>query len=231
MAGTLFFRAASVVRKLYSVSNANYASSSLHGYTACSDFLSFFKISGSSSNANNYVPALRTKGAKTYAGKDTDNRDIYYDTSSPTVAFRKNGTIFYCAKSRTVVTYDIPAGTYSPAAFYRLMCGFFTTPLYSTGGTTSYRTAANAFTVTVNNKTYVVPAGRRIAFGNVGSSQPYGIVQTNFNGDSASVGNTGATADFISKGYYVTYMEHGPPSFLYEYGNFPITIKTGIRFS
>lgn len=111
MAGTLFFRAESEVRKLYSVSNSDYASSSLRGYTACSDFLAFFKFSGSSSSADNYVPALRTKGAKAYAGKDTDNRDIYYDTSSPTVAFCKNGIIHYCAKGRTVVTNKVNSVT------------------------------------------------------------------------------------------------------------------------
>ena len=52
---------------------------------------------GSSSNAL-YVPAVSTQGTTAYAGKNSDGIKTYYDTSSPTIAFRKNGTTYYCTK-------------------------------------------------------------------------------------------------------------------------------------
>ena len=43
------------------------------------------------------VPAMSTQGTAVYGGK-YDDRKVYYDTSSPTIAFRKNGTTYYCSK-------------------------------------------------------------------------------------------------------------------------------------
>ena len=43
------------------------------------------------------VPAMSTQGTAVYGGKN-DDRKVYYDTSSPTIAFRKNGTTYYCSK-------------------------------------------------------------------------------------------------------------------------------------
>lgn len=43
------------------------------------------------------VPAMSTQGTTVYGGK-YDDRKVYYDTSSPTIAFRKNGTTYYCSK-------------------------------------------------------------------------------------------------------------------------------------
>lgn len=43
------------------------------------------------------VPAMSTQGTAVYAGK-YNNSKVYYDTSSPTIAFRKNGTTYYCSK-------------------------------------------------------------------------------------------------------------------------------------
>ena len=43
------------------------------------------------------VPAMSTQGTAVYGGK-YDGRKVYYDTSSPTIAFRKNGTTYYCSK-------------------------------------------------------------------------------------------------------------------------------------
>lgn len=43
------------------------------------------------------VPAMSTQGIAVYGGKYND-RKVYYDTSSPTIAFRKNGTTYYCSK-------------------------------------------------------------------------------------------------------------------------------------
>ena len=46
------------------------------------------------------VPAMSTQGTAVYSGgKHSSSKvKVYYDTSSPTIAFRKNGTTYYCSK-------------------------------------------------------------------------------------------------------------------------------------
>ena len=44
------------------------------------------------------VPAMSTQGTAVYSGGKYYGRKVYYDTSSPTIAFRKNGTTYYCSK-------------------------------------------------------------------------------------------------------------------------------------
>lgn len=45
------------------------------------------------------VPAMSSQGTAVYSGdKWTDGTKVYYDTSSPTIAFRKNSTTYYCSK-------------------------------------------------------------------------------------------------------------------------------------
>ena len=46
------------------------------------------------------VPAMSTQGTEVYSGgkHPSSKVKIYYDTSSPTIAFRKNGTTYYCSK-------------------------------------------------------------------------------------------------------------------------------------
>ena len=55
-----------------------------------------------SSNNGHSVPAMSTQGTAVYSGgKDPSSKlKVYYDTSSPTIAFRKNGTTYYCSKGR-----------------------------------------------------------------------------------------------------------------------------------
>lgn len=51
------------------------------------------------SSSYNYVPAMSTQNSAVYSGgKGLYGRKVYYDTSSPTIAFRKNGTTYYCSK-------------------------------------------------------------------------------------------------------------------------------------
>ena len=57
----------------------------------CEEFFGF------SRSGNCTVPAMSTQGTAVYGGKYND-RKVYYDTSSPTIAFRKNGTTYYCSK-------------------------------------------------------------------------------------------------------------------------------------
>lgn len=44
------------------------------------------------------VPAMSTQGTAVYGGKAYTGTKVYYDTSSPTIAFRENGTTYYCSK-------------------------------------------------------------------------------------------------------------------------------------
>ena len=61
------------------------------GGVPCEEFFGF------SRSGNSTVPAMSTQGIAVYGGK-YDDRKVYYDTSSPTFAFRKNGTTYYCSK-------------------------------------------------------------------------------------------------------------------------------------
>lgn len=65
------------------------------------DFPSQERLGFKPKNSNRVctVPAMSTQGTAVYAGKEyTNGRKVYYDTSSPTIAFRKNGTTYYCSK-------------------------------------------------------------------------------------------------------------------------------------
>ena len=55
-----------------------------------------FKSAGNTES----VPAMSTQGTAVYSGgkHPSSKVKIYYDTSSPTIAFRKNGTTYYCSK-------------------------------------------------------------------------------------------------------------------------------------
>lgn len=155
MAGTFYFRKNSTTYKLYSVSNSDFASSgSAENFTACSNFLMCYQNTGSSSSAKSYVPALTTQGTKVYAGLDYDGNQVYYDTSSPTIAFRKNGTTYYCAKSVTKESYGIPAGTYIGQGAYDLFKKFISN--------NSYRTLKYSVTIRHMNITRTFPANTRV---------------------------------------------------------------------
>lgn len=110
------------------------------------------------------IPAMSTQGSKVYAGLDSDGSQVYYDTSSPTIAFQKGGKTYYCAKSVTKERISIPAGTYTPSNFKSLVTSFTS---FTPG---SYRTLANAASVTVNGQTLSLPAGTKIYFLIEGSS-------------------------------------------------------------
>ena len=111
-----------------------------------------------------YVPAMSTQGTKVFGGT-FNGSSWYYDTSSPTIAFRKNGRTYYCSKSLTTERYDIPAGTYSPSAFKNLIQSFI-----SNNGS---RIASNSFSVTVNGQTLSLAAGTTIYYITQGSSPWY----------------------------------------------------------
>lgn len=162
-----------------------------------------------------YVPAMSTQGTKVLGG--TFNGSFwYYDTSSPTIAFRKNGKTYYCSKSLTTERYDIPAGTYSPSTFENLIKSFI--------AQNGSRTVSNSFSVEVNGQTYSVPAGRAIYYTYQYSGQARFVC---FNGYPR--GDTAFQSSF-SYGVYCTYWGNSS-SQGDRYYQYSIKVNTGIKFS
>jgi hypothetical protein len=188
------------------------------------------------------VPASSTRGTSVQFAED-DNYYYKMDNSSPTLCFRKNNTTYYCAKSITSeakITYDIPAGTYTPSAFETLIKNYISS--------NTLRKVSNAFTVTVNNQTVSVSSGSYIYY-TESSSSPNGYVRSVAFGSTngyAIDGNNEVKAPNISccnsaNGFtsyktYVTYIFTGS-AFNYvstifkSYANYNITVTTGINFS
>ena len=69
--------------------------------------------------------------------------------------------------NKRVAAYNIAPGTYTPSAFKKLVTSF----IGSTSG--SYRTLANAVSVTVNGQTLSLSSGTKIYFVSMGSSPWY----------------------------------------------------------
>ena len=163
-----------------------------------------------------YVPAMSTQGTKVFGGT-FNNESWYYDTSSPTIAFRKNGKTYYCSKSLTTESYDIPAGTYSPSTFERLITSFI-----SNNGS---RTVKNSFSVTVNGQTYSVSAGHGVFYTYQYSGEARFVC---FNGmPRGSV--TFQDRKFAEYGIYCTHWSYSQTQGD-QYYRYYITVYTGIKF-
>ena len=169
-----------------------------------------------------YVPAMSTQGTKVFGGT-FNGSSWYYDTSSPTIAFRKNGRTYYCSKSLTTENYDIPAGTYSPSTFKSLIDNYI-----SQNGS---RRVSNSFTATVNGQTITVNANTTIY--NVNNSSSGSSVLSycvNFSGTYLSEGScfqSGVASSFTSNKVYITQSKGIPYFDNYMYYN--ITVS-GIKF-
>lgn len=170
-----------------------------------------------------YVPAMSTQGTRVLGGT-VNGSSWYYDTSSPTIAFRKNGTTYYCSKSLTTESYDIPAGTYSPSTFKSLIDNYI-----SQNGS---RRVANSFTATVNGQTITVKANTTIYNANNASSGwsvlTYGV---DFSGRYTNAGNAFSSytaSSFTGNKVYIT--ESKGISYFANYKYFNIYIGTGIKF-
>lgn len=173
-----------------------------------------FRYNGST----RYVPAMSTQGTKVLGGI-LNGESWYYDTSSPTIAFRKNGKTYFCSKSlttETVISYDIPAGTYSPSTFENLIKSFISK--------NKSRIVSNSFSVEVNGQTYSVPAGRAIYYTYQYSGDARFVC---FNGSNRG-GTTFETG--FSKGVYCTYWEANLNSQGNGYYRYRIRVETGIKF-
>lgn len=64
--------------------------------------LCLYMNTGSGYTARKYSPGFATRGTKVLV-KTTDSGKTYIDNSSPSLCFKKNGTVYYVAKSRTFV--------------------------------------------------------------------------------------------------------------------------------
>ena len=171
-----------------------------------------------------YVPAMSTQGTKVFGGT-FNGESWYYDTSSPTIAFRKNSKTYYCSKSLTTESYNIPAGTYSPSTFKSLIDNYISPNNGS-------RRVANSFKVTVNGQTITVNANTTIYNENNESSGSstlsYGV---NFSGEYLVPGNcfgVGTAYNFTDNKVYIT-QSRGIWYFA-NYMYYNIAISTGIKF-
>ena len=109
-------------------------------------------------NTINYLPLI------TKTGTLTINSKIWsYTTAVPTFHVVYNSTE-YVVPNKYEDNYDIAPGTYTPSAFNKLVTSF----IGSTSG--SYRTLANAVSVTVNRQTLSLSSGTKIYFMSMGSS-------------------------------------------------------------
>ena len=176
-----------------------------------------------------YVPAMSTQGTKVLGGT-LDGLSFYYDTSSPTIAFRKNDKTYYCSKSMTTErAADIPAGTYSPSAFKKLIESFI-----SHNGS---RAVKNDVSVTVNGQTVSISAGDKIHYTTQGSSPWYARAV----GFGSRYFQVASCMDKVGFSNYKSYIVETSPSDSYtseiafnkvfrNYASFNITVNTGINF-
>lgn len=167
-----------------------------------------------SDSATYYVPVVASGSSVTLGGK------VYsYSSSKPSFAvFDGSQTLYLANTETTAVTYDIPAGTYSPSTFETLIRSYI-----SDNGS---RTVANSFSVVVNGQTYNVPAGRAVCFTYQYGGQARFV---SFNGSHR--GGIVFQNSFTQYGIYCTYWVYSDIHQGNMYNNFSIKVNTGIKFS
>lgn len=168
-----------------------------------------------------YYPLIKPTGSFTWNGY------IYsYDKSvGDTFGIALNNTKYVVPNKRVAaVTYDIPAGTYTPSAFKSLIDKYIS----ANGG----RSVSNSFTVIVNGQPITVNANATIFNVNNASSGSstltYGV---NFSGVYKWAGEAfdGKTAhSFTDNGVYIT--QSKGIRYFNKYMNYNITVTTGIKF-
>ena len=168
-----------------------------------------------------YYPLITPTGSFTYQGYKYS-----YDKSvGDTFGIGLSNTKYVVPNKRvSAVTYDIPAGVYSPSAFKNLIDKY----IYTNGS----RRVANSFNVTVNRQTITVSANTTIWNENNESSGwsvlTYGV---NFSGEYLHPGNCfqgGVAYSFTDNKVYIT--QSRGISYFANYGNYYISVETGIKF-
>lgn len=168
-----------------------------------------------------YYPLITPTGSFTYQGY------IYsYDRSvGDTFGISLSNTKYVVPNKRVAaVSYDIPAGTYSPSAFKNLIDKYISPNNGS-------RRVSNSFTATVNNQTINVKANTTIYNENNESSGwsvlSYGV---NFSGSYINAGNafsSGTAHSFRDNKVYIT--QSKGISYFDNYMHYYITVS-GIKF-
>ena len=168
-----------------------------------------------------YYPLIKPTSTLTWGGY------IYsYDRSVGDTFGVGLSNIKYVVPNKRVaaVTYDIPAGTYTPSAFKNLIDKY----IYTNGS----RRVANSFIVTVNGQSVAVTENLQIWSVNNSSSGSstlsYGV---NFSGSYMNAGNafsSGTAHSFSRNKVYIT--QSKGISYFANYMYYNITIETGIKF-
>ena len=169
-----------------------------------------------------YYPLILPTSVLTWGGYKYS-----YDRSvGDTFGIGLSGTKYVVPNKRvSAITYDIPAGTYSPSTFKSLIDSYISPNNGS-------RRVSNSFKVTVNGQTITVNANTTIYNMNNASSGSsvlsYGV---NFSGSYMNAGNAfgvGTAHSFTNNKVYIT--QSRGISYLANYMYYNITISTGINF-
>ena len=161
-----------------------------------------------------YYPLIKPTNTLTWNGY------IYsYDKSvGDTFGIGLSNTKYVVPNKRvSAVTYDIPAGTYSPSTFENLIKSFI--------AQNGSRIVYNSFSVEVNGQTYNVPKYRAIYYTVQYGGQARFV---SFNGSPR--GSTEFQSSFYDKGVYCTYWSYSQTQGD-RYYQYNIKVNTGINFS
>lgn len=162
-----------------------------------------------------YYPLIQPTSTLTWGGY------VYsYDRSvGDTFGIGLSNTKYVVPNKRvSAATYDIPAGTYSPSTFERLITSFI-----SNNGS---RIVDNSFSVEVNGQTYSVSAGSSIYYTYQYSGQARFVC---FNGSPRGRIGFEQPGSFARYGIYCTYWSYSQ----YQgdrYYQYSIKVNTGIKF-
>lgn len=174
-----------------------------------------------------YYPLIKPGSTLTWGGY------IYsYDKSvGDTFGIGLSNTKYVVPNKRvSAVNYDIPAGTYTPSAFKKLIESFI-----SHNGS---RAVKNNVSVTVNGQTVSILAGAKIYYTTQGSSPWYARAV----GFGRQYFEVASCMDKVGFSSYKSYIVETSPSNSYvseiafnkvfrSYASFNITVNTGINFS
>ena len=174
-----------------------------------------------------YYPLITQNATLTWGGYKYS-----YDRSvGDTFGIGLSGTKYVVPNKRvSAVTYDIPAGTYSPSNFDNLIRSFI-----SNNGS---RAVKNSFSVTVNGQTLSLGAGDKIYYTTLGSSPWYARAV----GFGRRYFEVASCVDKVGFTNYKSYIVETSNSNKYvsdicfnrvfrSYASFNITVNTGIKFS
>ena len=162
-----------------------------------------------------YYPLITQNATLTWGGYKYS-----YDRSvGDTFGIGLSGTKYVVPNKRvSAVTYDIPAGTYSPYTFERLITSFI-----SNNGS---RAVKNSFSVTVNGQTYSVSAGHGVFYTYQYSGSARFVC---FNGNPRGWISFEQPGSFAQYGIYCTYWSYSSIQGD-QYSRYNITVNTGIKF-